>query len=138
MRIGSDGGAGSLFDLMSSRAGSGSAAQAQTALQARAGSDSMSKVPTTVEEGLERVEEAKENAYNSTMRTWDKHTDMVEKSQKLRQIRDRKEAIERQNEERREEQTELMAKLAIENANRSRMLEADALERQVKERALAA
>ena len=55
-----------------------------------------------------------------------------------RQIRDRKEAIERQNEERREEQTELMARLAIENANRSKILEADALERQAKERALAA
>ena len=128
MRIGSEGGAGSLFDLMSSHAGS-EAARAQTTL---------GKVPTTVEEGLERVEEAKENAHNTTMRTWDKHTDMVEKSQKLRQVRDRKEAIERQNEERREEQTELMAKVAIENANRSKLLEADALERQARERALAA
>ena len=131
MRIGSEGGAGSLFDMLSSRAGSGAAAQAKTTLGS-------GKVPTTVEEGLERVEEAKENAYNSTMRTWDKHTDMVEKSQKLRQIRDRKEAIERQNEERRKEQTELMAKVAIENANRSKIIEADALKRQAKDRALAA
>ena len=131
MRIGSEGGAGSLFDLMSSHAGSGAAAQAKTTLGA-------GKVPTTVEEGLERVEEAKDNAYKSTMRTWDKHTDMVEKSQKLRQIRDRKEAIERQNKERREQQTELMAKVAIENANRSKIIEADALKRQARDRALAA
>ena len=131
MRIGSEGGAGSLFDMLSSRAGSGAAAQAKTTLGS-------GKVPTTVEEGLERVEEAKENAYNSTMRTWDKHTDMVEKSQKLRQIRDRKEAIERQNKERREQQTELMTRVAIENANRSKIIEADALKRQAKDRALAA
>ena len=122
MRIGSEGGAGSLFDLMSSHAGS-EAARAQTTL---------GKVPTTVEEGLERVEEAKENAHNTTMRTWDKHTDMVEKPQKLRQVRDRKEAIERQNEERREEQTELMAKVAIENANRAQMFEVEARERQAR------
>ena len=131
MRIGSEGGAGSLFDMLSSRAGSGAAAQARTTLGS-------GKVPTTVEEGLERVEEAKDNAYKSTMRTWDKHTDMVEKSQKLRQIRDRKEAIERQNKERREQQTELMAKVAIENANRSKIIEADALKRQARDRALAA
>ena len=131
MRIGSEGGAGSLFDMLSSRAGSGAAAQAKTTLGS-------GKVPTTVEEGLERVEEAKDNAYKSTMRTWDKHTDMVEKSQKLRQIRDRKEAIERQNKERREQQTELMARVAIENANRSKIIEADALKRQAKDRALAA
>ena len=130
MRIGSEGGAGSLFDLMSSHAGI-RAAREQTTLGS-------GKVPTTVEEGLERVEEAKENAYNTTMRTWDKHTDMVEKSQKLRQIRDRKEAIERQNKERREQQTELMAKVAIENANRSKIIEADALKRQARDRALAA
>lgn len=131
MRIGSEGGAGSLFDMLSSRAGSGTATQAKTTLGS-------GKVPTTVEEGLERVEEAKDNAYKSTMRTWDKHTDMVEKSQKLRQIRDRKEAIERQNKERREQQTELMAKVAIENANRSKIIEADALKRQARDRALAA
>ena len=130
MRIGSEGGAGSLFDMVSSHKNS-EAARTETTL-------GRGKVPTTVEEGLERVEEAKENAYNSTMRTWDKHTDMVEKSQKLRQIRDRKEAIERQNKERREQQTELMARVAIENANRSRIIEADALKRQAKDRALAA
>ncbi|MCR5347490.1 MAG: hypothetical protein K6E38_06910 [Fretibacterium sp.] len=128
MRIGSEGGAGSLFDLMSSRSNS-EASRADT---------TAGKVPATAEEGLERVEEAKENAYNTTMRTWDKHTDMVEKSQKLRQIRNRKEAIERQNTERREEQTELMAKIAIENANRSSLLEADAMKRKAKESSLAA
>ncbi|MBR1673211.1 MAG: hypothetical protein IJ702_09825 [Fretibacterium sp.] len=115
----------SLFDLVGSRTGGGTAR-------------TQAKVPTTAEEGLELVEAAKESAHNTTMRTWDKHTDMVEKSQQLRQIRDRKEAIERQNEERRDEQTELMARVALENANRSKLLEAEALERQAKTRALAA
>ena len=72
------------------------------------------------------------------MKTWDKHTDMVEKSQQLRQVRDRKEAIERLSRDRREEQTELMAQIAIENANRSKMLEAQALERKAKDMALVA
>jgi hypothetical protein len=63
---------------------------------------------------------------------------MVEKSQRLRQVRDRKEAIERLNKERRDEHTELMARIAIENANRSKMLEADALERHAKDMAFAA
>ncbi|MBQ9565241.1 MAG: hypothetical protein IJU98_06600 [Synergistaceae bacterium] len=95
-------------------------------------------VPTTADEALDLVEAAKESAHQSTMKTWDKHTDMVEKSQQLRQVRDRKEAIERLNRERREDQTELMAQIAIENANRSKMLERDALERQAREMALVA
>ena len=96
------------------------------------------EVPTTVDEALDLVNAAKESAHQSTMKTWDKHTDMVEKSQKLRQVRDRKEAIERLNKERREENTELMAQIAIENANRSKMLEASALERKAMDLALVA
>ena len=91
------------------------------------------KVPETREEALDLFEAAKESAHQATMRTWDSHTDMVEKSQKLRQARDRKEAIERQSQERREEQSELMAKIAIENANRSKILEAESLKRRDEE-----
>ena len=104
----------------------------------KAASRNAKEVPSNAEEALELVEAAKESAHQSTMKTWDKHTDMVEKSQRLRQIRDRKEAIERLNRERREEQTELMAQIAIENANRSKMLEAQALERRAKNIDLAA
>ena len=102
------------------------------------GTKQTKEAPTTVDEALDLVEAAKESAHQSTMKTWDKHTDMVEKSQQLRQVRDRKEAIERLNRERREDQTELMAQIAIENANRSKMLERDALERQAREMALVA
>ena len=96
------------------------------------------EVPATVDDALDLVNAAKESAYQSTMKTWDKHTDMVEKSQQLRQVRDRKEAMERLNKERREENTELMAQIAIENANRSKMLEARALERKAMDLALVA
>lgn len=91
-----------------------------------------------VEDALELVQAAKENANAETMRTWDKHTDMVEKSQKLRETRARQKAIERRDQERREDHTELMAKIAIENANRAQMFDVQAQERQAKRMTLAA
>ena len=116
----------------------GSIWDAASSFSGKSSSGSAREVPANAEEALELVEAAKESAHQSTMKTWDKHTDMVEKSQRLRQIRDRKEAIERLNRERREEQTELMAQFAIENANRSKMLEAQALERRAKNAGMAA
>lgn len=79
---------------------------------------------------MDLVNAAKDNANRETMRAWDKHTDMVEKSRELRETRERQQAIERRNQERREDQTELMAQIAIENANRTQMFEAEAVERQ--------
>jgi len=125
-----DGGAGSLWDTIDK--------VSSFSLERKNGSKAAKEVPTTAEDALDLVEAAKESAYQSTMKTWDKHTDMVEKSQQLRQVRDRKEAIERLSRDRREEQTELMAQIAIENANRSKMLEAQALERKAKDMALVA
>lgn len=83
-----------------------------------------------MERAQDLLDAAKENISDETMRAWDKHTDMVQKSQELREVRDRKEAMERLTQEHREEQTELMAQMAIENVNRSRMLEAQSLERE--------
>lgn len=87
---------------------------------------------TKVEDALELVNAAKENTNRETMRSWDKHTDMVEKSNELRETRARQQAIERRNQERREDQTELMAQIAIENANRAQMFEVEARERQAR------
>ena len=85
---------------------------------------------TKAEDAMDLVNAAKDNANRETMRAWDKHTDMVEKSRELRETRERQQAIERRNQERREDQTELMAQIAIENANRTQMFEAEAVERQ--------
>ena len=124
-----DSGLGSLWDELD---------RVSSSSKRGSGTKQTKEVPTTADEALDLVEAAKESAHQSTMKTWDRHTDMVEKSQQLRQVRDRKEAIERLSRDRREEQTELMAQIAIENANRSKMLEAQALERKAKDMALVA
>lgn len=87
-----------------------------------------------VEDALKQVEEAKTRTSEATFRVWDRHTDMVEKSQKLRRIRMRQEAIKRRNQEQRENNRELMAQVALQNANRTRMIEADAIKRKAQER----
>lgn len=70
------------------------------------------KIPETQEEALELYDAAKLSLDRTTMTAWDKHNDMVAKSQKLRQIALRKEIIERQNIEHREEQTRLIEEAA--------------------------
>ena len=88
-------------------------------------SSSVRKVPETQDEALELVKAAESSMTRSTMQTWDAHNDMVQKSAELRKIQARKQAIESQYQEHREEQRELMAKIAIENAQRrERFLEA--------------
>ena len=88
----------------------------------------------SVEDALKQVEEAKTRTSEATFRAWDRHTDMVEKSQKLRRIRMRQEAIKRRNQEQRENSRELMAQAALQNANRTRMIEASAMKRKAQER----
>ncbi|WP_298782014.1 hypothetical protein [uncultured Fretibacterium sp.] len=87
-----------------------------------------------IEDALKQVEEAKTRTSEATFRAWDRHTDMVEKSQKLRRIRMRQEAIKRRNQEQRENSRELMAQAALQNANRTRMIEASAMKRKAQER----
>ena len=91
------------------------------------------EIPTNIEDALEKVQEVKQKTSETTFKTWDKHTDMVRKSQELRTTRMRQEAIERQNTERREEQTELVAQMAIENANRSQMIASETMARKSRE-----
>ena len=76
------------------------------------------KVPETQEEALELVQAAESSMTRATLKTWDSHNDMVKKSAELRKIQARKQAIESQYQEHRDEQRELMARIAIENANR--------------------
>ena len=70
------------------------------------------KIPETQEEAIELYEAAKLSLNRTTMTAWDRHNDMVAQSQKLRQIAMRKEIIERQNIEHREEQTRLIEEAA--------------------------
>ena len=88
----------------------------------------------SVEDALKQVEEARARTSEATFRAWDRHTDMVEKSQKLRRIRMRQEAIKRRNQEQRENSRELMAQVALQNANRTKMIEAGAMKRKAQER----
>ena len=88
----------------------------------------------SVEDALKQVEEARARTSEATFRAWDRHTDMVEKSQKLRRIRMRQEAIKRRNQEQRENSRELMAQVALQNANRTKMIEASAMKRKAQER----
>ena len=81
------------------------------------------------EAALEKVQEAKESVSRTTFRMWDRHAEMVKKSQELSKAKTRKDAITRRNRENRERQTELLAEMALENTRRSKWLNAAALER---------
>ena len=76
------------------------------------------RVPETQDEALETYEAAKLSLHNTTMIAMDRHNDMVAKSQKLRQIAIRKEIIERQNMEHREEQTRLIEEAALKRSQK--------------------
>ena len=80
------------------------------------------RIPKTQEEALELYEAAKLSLNTATMTAWDRHNDMVAKSQKLRQIAQRKEIIERQNIEYREEQTRLIEEAALKREDNRRTI----------------
>lgn len=81
------------------------------------------------EAALEKVQEARESISRTTFRMWDRHTEMVKKSQALRKAKIRKDAIARRNRQNREQHTELLARMALENAHRSKWLNAASLQR---------
>ena len=85
------------------------------------------------EAALEKLQEAKESVSRTTFRMWDRHTEMVKKSQALNKAKIQKDAIERRNRQNRERQTELLAERAVENARRSQWLNNAALERRDRE-----
>ena len=76
------------------------------------------------EEAMQKVEEAKHANTQTTMKMMDRHNEMVEKSQKLREQKAKKDAIERLNRERQEEHTELLKEMSLRDAERSDLLEA--------------
>ena len=81
------------------------------------------------EAALEKVQEARESISRTTFRMWDRHTEMVKKSQALRKAKIQKDAIARRNRQNREQHTELLARMALENARRSKWLNAASLQR---------
>ena len=80
------------------------------------------RVPATQSDVLELVNAAQSSMDKSTLKAWDSHNNMMKKSAELRKIQARKKAIEQQYQEDRDEQRELMAKIAIENAQRRERL----------------
>ncbi|MBQ7221308.1 MAG: hypothetical protein IJS28_10050 [Synergistaceae bacterium] len=66
------------------------------------------RVPQTQEEALDFYEAAESSVHNSLMKTWDSHNDMVKKSAELRRLTERRAAIERQAQEARERQHEML------------------------------
>ena len=68
------------------------------------------RVPATQQEARDFYEAAESSMHNSLMKTIDGHNDMVQRSAQLRQAQQRKEAIERMEQKRREEHTEFLKK----------------------------
>ena len=80
------------------------------------------KIPTTQAEAMDLYQAAEASITNATMKTWDAHNDMMAKSAELRKISARKKAVERQAQERRELNHELIEKAAEENRQRSKLI----------------
>jgi ribosomal protein L16 Arg81 hydroxylase len=76
------------------------------------------------DEASQKVEEVQQANTAATLNMMDRHNEMVKKSQELAKVRDKQRAIEQQNKKHREEQSELMAEMAIRNAERRDLLEA--------------
>ena len=66
------------------------------------------RVPSTQEEAQDFYEAAESSMHKSLMKTVDGHNDMVKKSAELRTIQQRKEAIERIAQQRRDEHTKFL------------------------------
>ena len=76
----------------------------------------------SLEDAMRKVQEAQNANDRSSLRMIDRHIELVKKSQELNRERIRKQAIERQALERREEHSEILAEMAIRNAERSDLL----------------
>ena len=86
-------------------------------------SKSERKIPETQAEAMDFYEAAQSSVSKSLMKTWDSHNDMVKKSAELRKISERKKAIERQTQERLDENRERIKEAMIDEENRKRRLE---------------
>ena len=85
------------------------------------------KIPETQAEAMDFYEAAQSSANNSLMKTWDSHNDMVKKSAELRKISERKKVLERQTQERREENQARIQKAIDDSEKRREEFEAEAL-----------
>ena len=87
------------------------------------------EIPTTKSEAMDLYQAAEASITNSTMKIWDSHNDMTAKSAELRKVSERKKIVERQAQERREENHELLERAAEEKIKNSEILEVEALKR---------
>lgn len=74
-------------------------------------------------EALQKAEETQDANDRTTFQMMDRHNEMVKKSQELYDIKAKQRAIERRNKENREEQSALLAEMALRNAERSESLQ---------------
>jgi hypothetical protein len=79
---------------------------------------------------LRKVEETRESNTKTTLQMMDRHNEMVKKSQELNKEKEKRRALERQNQEHREEQRVLLAEMALRNAERGDILEAARLRKE--------
>lgn len=84
-------------------------------------------VPRTQAEATKFFQAAEASITDSTMKVWDSHNDMMAKSAKLRRVSERKKIIERQLQKHRDENRELMEKVAEEKIENANFLKAKAL-----------
>ena len=82
-----------------------------------------------MEDAMRKVQEAQSANTQSTMEMMDRHLETVRKSQELNRERARKQAIERLAQKRKEEHSEILAEMAIRNAERRDLLEAARLKK---------
>jgi len=76
----------------------------------------------SLEDAMRKVQEAQNANDRSSLRMIDRHIELVKKSQALNRELARKQAIERLALERREEHSEILAEMAIRNAERTDLL----------------
>jgi hypothetical protein len=82
------------------------------------------------DEAMRKVEEAIHATTQSTFKMMDRHNEMVKKSQEISKAQAKKRALERLAEKRIEEHREVLAEMAIRNAERRDLLEEARLKEQ--------
>ena len=82
------------------------------------------------DEAMQKVEEAKHATTQASLDMMDRHHEIVKKSQEFLKEQAKKRAIERMAQERRDEHREVLAEMAVRNAERRDLLEAEHLKKQ--------
>jgi hypothetical protein len=80
------------------------------------------EIQAKTDEALQKAEEVKSGNAETTLEMMDRHNEMVKKSQELYKAQAKQRAIERQNAQRREEHSALLAEMALRNAQRRDLL----------------